>query len=969
MKKIASLFGRTWGVLWLAIKRLRSAPELTFGVLVGLVTVVTLTSSIPMYVEAANNKVLSQELGSIAGGSRPAFSFMYLYSQLPGTSTRWADIQKVDQYIGTTAVGLIGLPLEQSMLYVHSNQFSLFPSGTDVYSAEFGGRRPLSRVQLGFVRELQEHVDIVDGQFAPESQPDGPIEVIIAEEKANELGLHAGDEFILYRKSEESAGIQTKRFEDTVRIAGIWRASDPSDSFWFLRPEAYKDVLLLPEHSYIARIVSDEPYTLTYAGWYQVFDGSLVEAQNVTSIMRSMERVRSQLAGLLRDLNYPISPAWALTRYQRTVSLQTKVLLTFSIPLILLALGYVIFVSSLSIRQQRLEIALLKSRGSSTQQVVLIYLFQSLVLGAIGFAGGLFLGRFMAQLIGQTRGFLSFGGAEMLRVRVTRLSLQLSGLAIAVATLSNLLPAFRWARLTVVTFKQFFARMGESPWWRKYYVDILLLGASMYGLHQLRQQGSLPFLLGGQGDPLQNPLLLLAPTLFVISMSLVFIRFFPLLMDVFHWISRLLPGTVLLLSSGRLSRSANYNGVLLLLMITVGLSVFTASLAKTLDSNVSQRAYYNVGADVALEESVFTSGPRSPFSGGGAGDSSDSEEEEEAAGPIFIMPSSEAEKVPGVRQAARVASFGVTADTGQSGRMLTVERTTLPQVAFFRSDFASRSLGALMNELAVDQRGALVNREYLAASGLGVGDIVTVRVNNAERTRIEFVIAGILDLFPTVYPDDSRGTPLYMVTNISYVENLLGYPITGQLWLSVDHSTSTEDIVSGMQSVGFRISSSHSALDQIAKEQGRMERVGLFGFLSVGFMVISFLSMLGLMIYAFISLRQWTIQFGVLRAIGLTANQLVSLVVLEQLAIVLLGIISGAGFGIWMSYLFLPFLQVSYAELLPVPPLLVQIAWDGVWRVYSIVGIALLLVIIGMIGPLRRIRMFEAIKMGEAESL
>jgi hypothetical protein len=60
---------------------------------------------------------------------------------------------------------------------------------------------------------------------------------------------------------------------------------------------------------------------------------------------------------------------------------------------------------------------------------------------------------------------------------------------------------------------------------------------------------------------------------------------------------------------------------------------------------------------------------------------------------------------------------------------------------------------------------------------------------------------------------------------------------------------------------------------------------------------------------------------------------------------------------------------VSYAEKLPPPPLLVQIAWQDLWKVYVLVGVALVVAIVSLIGSLLRLKMFEAIKMGEAQSL
>ena len=972
MKSISTAVTRFFGVLWFAFRRLRSAPELTIGMLVGLITVVTLSSSIPMYVEAANNRILADELGSLEIRNRPAFSFMYLYSRLPGRDVRWEQVAAADRYLASSAPATMGLPLTQSTLYVHSDLFSLFPQGTDLYAGD-AGRRALTRLQTGFVRDIENHITLVEGAFPGPVGPGEPIPVIMTQAKANELGVQVGDEFVIYRREESTDLMQARRFEDEIRLVGIWVATDSQDLYWFLQPSSFDNLLIMQEATYLGRIVvTEQPYSLTYAGWHQIYDGGEVQASNVRRVISAIGRIRAQMSILLPDVNFPISPAWALERYQRSVALQSKVLLTFSIPIILLSLGYVIFVSTLSVTQQRLEIALLKSRGTSTPQVLQLYLAQSLVLGAISLAAGLALARLMAQLIGQTQGFLQFVRTEPLLVRATTTSIQLGVLGIVVGTISCLLPAFKWARLTIITFKQFLARSMEQPWWQRYFLDIILFGASLYGLYMLQQEGALSFLLGGQGDPLQNPLLLIAPTLFVISIGLLFIRVFPFVMNLLHWLSRLLPGTVPLISFGRLSRSATYYGVLLLLVITVGLSVYTASLAKTLDHNVTERALYAVGAEVSVDEAAWVTG--SSASGGMFGNAEPTADgeagSETTAVQLYLMPSSEAENVEGVRTASRVVSMGIRADTGDRGTVIGVERTTLPSVAFFRDDFAQRSLGALMNELAYDQRACIVNRAFLAAKGLNVGDSLSVRVNNAEGTRLELRVAGTVELFPTIYPSENEtSTPLLILANIGYLEMQLGYPVTGKLWLDVDRTVDTAVLQEGLQEAGFRIHTITSALDQINREQSRLERVGLFGFLSIGFMIISFLSMLGLMLYAFLSLRQWTIQFGVLRAIGLTQTQLWLLVILEQTIIVALGLLAGAAVGIWMSNLFLPFLQVSYAETLPLPPLIVQIAWEGVWRVWGIVGVALGIVILGMVRPLQSIKMFEAIKLGEAQSL
>ena len=59
----------------------------------------------------------------------------------------------------------------------------------------------------------------------------------------------------------------------------------------------------------------------------------------------------------------------------------------------------------------------------------------------------------------------------------------------------------------------------------------------------------------------------------------------------------------MLMAARYLARSpALYNAPLVLLVLTLGLSTFTASLALTLDSHLDKQMHYQVGADMNLYE-------------------------------------------------------------------------------------------------------------------------------------------------------------------------------------------------------------------------------------------------------------------------------------------------------------------------------------------------------------------------------
>ena len=69
------------------------------------------------------------------------------------------------------------------------------------------------------------------------------------------------------------------------------------------------------------------------------------------------------------------------------------------------------------------------------------------------------------------------------------------------------------------------------------------------------------------------------------------------------WISAKLPGIVWNLTLRQLSRnSGQYMPLLLLLILTVSLGIYTASTARTLDRNFVDQIYFGIGADLSLTE-------------------------------------------------------------------------------------------------------------------------------------------------------------------------------------------------------------------------------------------------------------------------------------------------------------------------------------------------------------------------------
>jgi putative ABC transport system permease protein len=584
-------------------------------------------------------------------------------------------------------------------------------------------------------------------------------------------------------------------------------------------------------------------------------------------------------------------------------------------------------------------------------------------MGIAAVALGLLLGRSMAFLIGRARSFLDFSLQGELRVGMTPSTIRFGIAAIVLALLAQLGPTISAARHTIVTYKQERARTLRKPWWQRAWLDLLLMIPTVYGFYVLeRQQGVVSAAVGEEAfvDPFQNPLLLLVPALGIFALSLFILRILPFIMTAVAWVaSRFTNSVGLLLAARHLSRTPGfYVAPLILLILTLSLSAFTASLAQTLDTHLNSQMNYWAGSSLFISEQgaclnwvLSASAPECDLT---------------VPPPHWgFLPVTDHLKVDGVRAVSRVGRYPATTNMSggrQSGTFVGIDRADFPAVAFWREDFASQSLGALMNALALHPDGVLVPTEFAAAHALKVGDTFRVSARGIDSVDMDVQLVGMFDMFPTWYPEDGP----YYVGNLDYFFEHTGERIHYDVWLATDPDVDHVRVVEDVSELGFNVLFDRAPLSEIREEQRRPERQGLFGVLSVGFMAAAALTVLGFLLYAFFSFRRRFIELGVLRAIGLSSSQMTVFLAWELAFLLLVGAAAGTGLGAWVSNLFIPYLQSSSggAET-QYPPFVVAIDWLSVFRIYALFGILFVAALAGLAALLMRIKIFQAVKMGE----
>lgn len=965
------LIMRTWAVFVVAAKRLLAQRWLAFATALGLVMSVALALSIPLYADAVYYRVLRQEIWgtlNVDDSSDLPLVLTFRFTGGMGASLEWEQVKPVDDFLSQQAASILQLPARQFVSHFCTSKFGLYSVEGGAYDK---AKDPIAWVSFGVADGLDEYVTAIEGAMpaVASAEQDSPVEVLVSEKLATVLGLQVGDEFIGAMRSRERQTVLN--IDVPVRVAGIWRVNESSERYWFTDPATLSDVMFVPEMTFQGRLAETLDNEVYVGLWFLVVDGSDVHAGDVGYLENRIRTLQRRVTTMLPRARLGISPMAGLSGYWQAFNLLTLLLYAFSIPIMGLILAFVGLVVGLTVGRQRSEIAVLRSRGATLTQVVGISALEAVILASVSLAAGVPVGESITHLVGRALSFLDFSMRSGLRVEMTVAALYF-GLGMAgLALLAQVLPTVGAARHTVVTYKQERARSLRPPWWQRLWLDVLLLIPTLYGGYLLRQQGSIAVPgLGGEltYDPFANPLLLLVPSLAVFAVTLLIQRIMPLVMGLLAWVAARLKSVGFLMAARHLSRTPNlYSAPLVLLVMTLSLTVFVATLAQTLDNHLYDQSYYEAGADMQLIErgaETTVQAPVTSFSGS----SSESSAGDEPGVRWGFLPVSEHLKVPGVEAAARVGRYKASANLGgtqQNATFIGIDRADFPEVAFWRKDFSPRSLGAMMNDLASAPNGVLVPAEVLTTHYLNIGDTIRLTVDTSgQRADIDFKIVGVFELFPTWYPTDEDQGPLF-VGNLDYIFQEAGGQFPYNVWLRTDPSVSCEEIAEGVINQGLHLVNWRAPRLTIAREQQRPQRQGLFGVLSVGFVSAGLLTVLGFVLYAFFSFRRRSIELGVLRAIGLSAGQMTLFMGWELVFLMATGIGAGTGLGVWISNLFIPYMQVGSGPAAQTPPFVVQISWPDVFRLYALFGVLFFGALGILMMLLLRMKIFQAIKLGE----
>ncbi|MCX6050250.1 MAG: FtsX-like permease family protein [Chloroflexi bacterium] len=939
--------------LGLAGRRLRSRLGLTLLSLLSVVLAVGIVVSIPVFAQGVSYLLLRDELVNLGKTfHRPPLTTRIYFITKENLPLALADAQTLGQRFRDLIAERTGLPIKYFTTFVSSPNLTLQPATGDTHYKQTKQGVIEEDLHLSVMTDIGKHIQIVEGEPFGTANGQGRVAVWVYEQLSNQLGLQIGENY-------DMVSLRTGK-HIPVTIAGLWREADLNDFYWSGTTILWRTVFLVTEPDYTAQVEPAFPQKTGFTAWYVVPDDAGLTVARADAAAKGLKFAPSLADRMYTGARLDVSPEQALTHYlQRKASL-SALLVGFSLPAMGLLFFFMWLLSNVTAQFQREEVASLASRGASRGFLAGLAVIETLILLVIGTPLGLGLGYLMARVMGLASNFLAFARRTEFPATLLELDVRLLTFAILILLLARLIPTLGAARAGIVAHLRARSRPRIPSGLVKVVVDLALILITVYAYQQLSQRGTLG-IIGWEptGDPFSDPLLLLTPSLFVLTVSLVLTHLFPLLMRPIDHLGGKLKSFPAYMALRRLYRQGgHYTSSLFLVMVCLSLGAFYASMALSLDEWLVARIRYKVGADYKFEQALPppTMGGPSEFN----------PVADPAVVNAWLLPISEYLAIPGVERATRVGQFKATPKgiAGGESLFLGIDRLDFPHVMYSRADFTQAPLGELMNRLGMYPNGILVSSRFLSRNRLVEGQHVPlqVEVDNAAYD-LDFLIVGVYDYFPTVYPADKE----VFIGNLDHLFAQVGKETFYQIWMKTRVDADPAVIDKAVRDMGVYAVGQEEANALITIDEERVERIGLFGVLSVGFVATAILACLGLLVYTYASLQGRLQQISVLRAIGVKTRQVLTMVSIEYIGVIVYSILVGVVLGIITSYLFVPFFRVSGDAVFALPPFVRHIAWGKIAWLTLAFTVALVISQVVILYSATRRDIFQILRMGQRE--
>ncbi|MBW7460670.1 ABC transporter permease, partial [Paenibacillus sepulcri] len=273
--------------------------------------------------------------------------------------------------------------------------------------------------------------------------------------------------------------------------------------------------------------------------------------------------------------------------------------------------------------------------------------------------------------------------------------------------------------------------------------------------------------------------------------------------------------------------------------------------------------------------------------------------------PSFIQMT----ELAGVDKAARVfrkpdASF--SASGGDSATTLYgIDTLDFGNVSWMRSGLLDHHINSYLNLIASDPKAVLISRSIADKYQVKPGDPISVKWSGLDNAG--FTVYGIIDYWPGWNPlpvggvsedqdDENVRLPNLIVGHLSYIQNHLALE-PYEVWIKLKEDATSKVIYDDLIKKEIPVEELVDANQQLIRSKNDPFRLAINGVMTLGFVISMMISFFGFLLFWVLTLAGRTLQFGILRAMGISFMQIIGMLLSEQLLTSAAAILMGVWIG------------------------------------------------------------------------
>ncbi|MBQ8613476.1 MAG: ABC transporter permease [Ruminiclostridium sp.] len=934
---------------------------------IGFLMAAGMMSAVPIYMDASLQRMLIKDMEAYQLGSGD-YPGIYSVEKTIAANMTIADQVNLANELPALVeeqVDAIKIPVGSYKTILNDN-LQYISIGTNKNGATS------TRAKLTAMTGFEDHVVIKSGRMYCKGgvAEDGVYEVVVNDAAIKSLDIVLGGEY-------QMRAVDTSNQPVRIRIVGIFEQSDANDVYWSETMDPYINSIVTDYDCFKNMLSAGISIRLTdistrYSLSYQSMD------------MNDLDSITAELAedfALYPELGYDFEMGIfkILEEYAVEATKLTNILWILQIPTMVMLAFYLFMVSQLNVEQEKNEIAIFKSRGASSKQIFFLYAAESGIIGLVTLITAPFIGLALCRFLGVSNGFLEFVNRTGIAAKITGTAILYALLAIVVFFLTTMIPIIPASKLSIVEYKASKTKVVKVQLWEKCCVDIVLIAAAavFYGIYTANE------VISTESTGEINPLFFIFSTCLVLGLGLLFIRIYPYFLRAIYTMFKPLwsPAQYMAITSVSRAQGGKVRFLMLFLIVTFSLGIFSANTARTINTQKEDRIYYATGADIRLKEYWQ--------------ETTTSDESMTTTGYVE-RDFGRYEELSGVKTATRVlinekAKFTVDKTTASNVTLMAIEPYKFATTAWFRNDLLPVHWWNYTNALQDFPSGIIVSRALADAFELELGDAVETKWSGNDN--VAATVVAIVDYWPGINPNESQKEVLspgeerrknkeaeenaeeavveasyaakyFMIMNYNYIYNLTDIE-PYEVWIDLEESATSEQLYNDISAKRIPIEYITDSSQLLIREKNEPQLQGMNGALTMSFVIIMIMTIIGFLIYWILSIRSRTLQFGILRAMGVTFKEIIGIIGYEQVLVSGVSVAMSFIIGGITSDLFVPLFRSMYNPIDQVPPFRVAALQSDYIKIYVIIVLMLGggFAILGNL--IKKLDINKALKLGE----